>query len=319
MEEETDVDVAPPNKAKEKPKERKVPRRDDELWKGILDDVFEDFLRYFIPNADELFDFSKKFSFLDKEFNRLFSPEKNAFGVRFVDKLVKVHLKDGKSKFILAHVEVQGNSSHEEFGLRMFCYWYRARDRHNVSITAFAVLIDDSKNYHPKMYKEEYLGTRLTYEFNTYKLLDQDEEKLRADPNPFAVVVLTVFLALKNKTINDDESLKQIKLDLTAELMKRKLGHAKRTKIMAFIAYYVNFVNPKMMIKFEKEVEQLTGSTTPMGVKEILLDRRKKEGIEQGRHEEALEIARELKKEGLKIEFIAKTTKLSVEEIEALV
>lgn len=41
-------------------------------------------------------------------------------------------------------------------------------------------------------------------------------------------------------------------------------------------------------------------------------------GRQDGRHEEALEIARELKKEGLSIEFIAKTTKLSVKEIEAL-
>jgi hypothetical protein len=38
----------------------------------------------------------------------------------------------------------------------------------------------------------------------------------------------------------------------------------------------------------------------------------------KGRHEEALAIARELKKEGLAVDFIAKTTKLSVEEIEKL-
>ena len=118
------------------------------------------------------------------------------------------------------------------------------------------------------------MGTRLSYEFNTYKLLDQDEEELRADPNPFAVVALTVLKALKNKNVTDGK-LKQIKLELTNELMKRKLGHAKHEKIMAFIAYYVNFENPTMMIKFEKEVEQLTGRSTPMGVKEILLDQRK--------------------------------------------
>jgi len=41
-------------------------------------------------------------------------------------------------------------------------------------------------------------------------------------------------------------------------------------------------------------------------------------GMEKGRHEEALAIARELKKEGLTIEFIAKTTKLSIQEIEKL-
>ena len=44
----------------------------------------------------------------------------------------------------------------------------------------------------------------------------------------------------------------------------------------------------------------------------------KEDGIEKGRHEEALEIARELKKEGLAIEFIAKTTKLNIKEIQAL-
>ena len=41
-------------------------------------------------------------------------------------------------------------------------------------------------------------------------------------------------------------------------------------------------------------------------------------GIEKGKLEEAREIAHELKKEGLAIEFIAKTTKLSFEEIEKL-
>jgi len=38
----------------------------------------------------------------------------------------------------------------------------------------------------------------------------------------------------------------------------------------------------------------------------------------EGKLEEAIAIARELKKEGLAIEFIAKTTKLSIEEIEKL-
>ena len=59
-----------------------------------------------------------------------------------------------------------------------------------------------------------------------------------------------------------------------------------------------------------------------MGIEEFLLDNAKKEGklegIEKGEHNKAIAIARELKKEGLAIEFIAKTTKLSVEEIEKL-
>ncbi|TFF34119.1 Rpn family recombination-promoting nuclease/putative transposase [Mucilaginibacter psychrotolerans] len=40
--------------------------------------------------------------------------------------------------------------------------------------------------------------------------------------------------------------------------------------------------------------------------------------VKEAKHNEALDIARELKKEGLAIDFIAKTTKLAIEEIEKL-
>ncbi len=43
-----------------------------------------------------------------------------------------------------------------------------------------------------------------------------------------------------------------------------------------------------------------------------------REGVQKGEYIKALDIARELKKEGLAIEFIAKTTGLSIEEIEKL-
>jgi len=42
------------------------------------------------------------------------------------------------------------------------------------------------------------------------------------------------------------------------------------------------------------------------------------EGIEKGKLEEAREIAREMKKDGLLFEQISKFTKLSIEEIERL-
>lgn len=94
-------------------------------------------------------------------------------------------------------------------------------------------------------------------------------------------MALTVLMALKKKNIKD-AGLKKIKIDLTRELIKRKLNKVKHDKIMAFLAYYVNFEKQDMMRKFEEEVQQLTGRTTPMGVKEILLDRRERQGIEKG-------------------------------------
>ena len=80
-----------------------------------------------------------------------------------------------------------------------------------------------------------------------------------------------------------------------------------------------------MMIRFEEEVEQLTGRTTPMGVREILIDRAKNEGRQEERakaedekRELALEMARNFKNLGISIGDISKGTGLSPQEIEAL-
>ena len=47
-------------------------KRDDALWKGILEDLFDDFLRFYFPESVDLFDFNRKFVFLDKELEQLF-------------------------------------------------------------------------------------------------------------------------------------------------------------------------------------------------------------------------------------------------------
>jgi predicted transposase/invertase (TIGR01784 family) len=87
----------------------------------------------------------------------------------------------------------------------------------------------------------------------------------------------------------------------------------------------VNFENRKMMTLFEKEVEKLTGRTTPMGVKEILLNRAKEEGIEEGAQierakalQEKIEMAKTFKNLGVATTDIAKGTGLCIEEIEDL-
>jgi predicted transposase/invertase (TIGR01784 family) len=55
-----------------------------------------------------------------------------------------------------------------------------------------------------------------------------------------------------------------------------------------------------------------------MGIEEFLLDQAKKKGKEEGKHEEIIAIAREMKADGILIEQIAKFTKLSIEEIKKL-
>ncbi|HMP31519.1 MAG TPA: hypothetical protein PKD85_18095, partial [Saprospiraceae bacterium] len=66
-------------------------KRDDTLWKAILEDVFDDFLNFFYADAQNIFDFNKSFEFLDKELDDLF-PKEESESIKYVDKLVKVYL-----------------------------------------------------------------------------------------------------------------------------------------------------------------------------------------------------------------------------------
>lgn len=126
----------------------KLRSRDDLIWKAILEDVFDDFLRFFFPNADILFDMERGFEYLDKEFDSFFPQEENgAGGVRYVDKLVKVFLKNGDEKWISIHVEIQHQKGKEDFSTRMLRYWYLMKARYNVSITALAILIRKDYTY----------------------------------------------------------------------------------------------------------------------------------------------------------------------------
>ena len=51
---------------------------------------------------------------------------------------------------------------------------------------------------------------------------------------------------------------------------------------MNFLRYYVRFENPVVNLKFDKEVEILTGRSTTMGIEELLLERAKNQGLEEG-------------------------------------
>jgi predicted transposase YdaD len=303
-------------------------KRNDILWKATLEDLFDDFLRFFYPEADELFDLEKGFEYLDKELDQLFPPEADNYAPRYVDKLVKVFTKTGKEEWILIHVEVQGYTD-QDFARRMFQYYYRILDKYDKPITAFAIFADSNKSFHPKYYEREFLGTRVYYAFNTYKIIDQADEELEASNNPFAMAVLSAKLALSHSKL-DDQQLFDLAYNLARRLLTKQMPKEKIRKVMSFLRYYLHFENPQMFANFTKEITILTERKITMGIEEFLLDRAEKkgiekgiekgreEGIEKGRVESLRETALKMKKSGLDLNLIANITGLSVEEIEKL-
>lgn len=257
-------------------------RRDDQLWKAVVEDLFEDFLDFFFPGAARDFDLERGFEQLDKEFDELCPPEDSTAGARYLDKLVKVFLKDGRENYFLIHIEVQGQKDKEDFGERMFRYWYRVKDKYKVPVAALAILTDTNKGFHPTFYRERCLGTRLNYEFDTYKVLDQQEEALRANPNPFALVILATLQMLKNGK-GGDQHLLTVKRNLVREMLSRNLDRDRQRKLFNFINRVIRFKDPETERIFEQDIKQLTGRKTTMGIEEFLLEEARMEGEEKSK------------------------------------
>ncbi|WP_159467753.1 hypothetical protein [Dyadobacter sp. 3J3] len=253
--------------------------RDDTLWKGILENLCPDFLRFFFQDADKLLDIEKGFEFLDKELEQLF-PSEELDAPKFVDKLVKVFTKTGKEEWVLVHIEVQGYND-KDFAKRMFTYFYRILDKYGRPVTAIAIFTDRNKKYRPSVFEYKFLGTKNTFSFNTYKIIDQNEEFLAQNHNPFAIVILTILLALKRKKLND-ESLFNLKYLLAKNLLKRKIEKKKIDDLLIFLHQYVRFADSEFSIKFDKVIEELTENKRNMGIREMVLERAKKEGIQEG-------------------------------------
>jgi predicted transposase/invertase (TIGR01784 family) len=260
----------------------KLMHTNDSLWKGILEDVFDDFLRFFFKDADKLFDMGKGFKFLDKELEELFSEEEKIQSPMLVDKLIQVFTRNESEEFILVHVEVQGYSD-KVFAERMFNYYYRILYKYNKKITAISIFTDSNKNYHPQKYEHEFLGTEITYKFNTYKIIDQDEVELLQNNNPFAIIVLTVLLSLKAKARKlNDEDLLNLKFKITRNLLSRNIETEKVRGLMNFLRFYVRFANSGMNAKFDEEIYTITEKRKTMGIEEMLLDQAQKKGLEKG-------------------------------------
>lgn len=131
----------------------------DLLWKAILEDLFEDFLLFFFPDAEQVLDFSRGFEYLDKELEQIFPPNTNHHKPRYADKLVKVYRHNGQEEWVLIHIEVQGYYD-KAFAKRMYQYYNRIWDKYDKEITAIAIFTDDNPRYHPKRYEALFMGTR---------------------------------------------------------------------------------------------------------------------------------------------------------------
>lgn len=273
-------------KPKRKPRQR---RQNDILWKGILERVFEDLLRFVFPRAETIFDLERGVEFLEKELGAISPRPGKKADTRFVDKLVKVYQRDGSEEWVLVHVEVQA-ADDKEFALRMFRYYARLFVRFECPLTAIAIFTGKDGKKLPGMYIRKYEGAEVMYKYNTLCILDYTDRSLAMNRNPFALVMLAAKKALlRGKDL--DTILMREKLAIARMLIKRGYSKEKTDGILSFLHNYVLFKKPESNRIFEEEIDRLTGKTNTMDiieqVKQMRLEEARKEGRKEGRNEAA--------------------------------
>lgn len=296
--------------------ERRPRKKNDALLKGAFEEWFPEFLRFLYTNADDLFDFNQKLVFMDKELLAIIPDRERNSDKRIADLLVKVHMKDGTEKYILINTELEGGSD-RDFAKRIYQYHYRIWDRYNISVATVAVFTGDRNQNKPKEYRHQILDTTISFRYRAYHIFDHAEEELLAMDNPFSLVVLACQKSLLEGKVPDEE-LGNERLIIARALIAHRYD---RDRILSFLVFLKNFIyieNERINRIFDTEVEKLSGGTIDMGIIETVKQQERNKGKREGKREEAIVIAREMKKDGLPISQIAKFTKLSVKEIEKL-
>lgn len=243
-------------------------RKNDILWKGILEEVFDDLLRFIFPEADQHVDMKRGFDFLDKELSEMYPEPDKASETKFVDKLIKVHRLDGGEEWFLAHIEVQGYPD-KTFAERMFRYFTGQKGK-------------DMPNCHTY----SFLGTSLVYKYNTCCITDYIDEELMSSNNPFAFVVLAAKTALLMEKIPEAELMKR-KLLIARLLYKKGIFSKKKiADVLTFLNNYIVFEDPEINSNFKQQFDQITGKTNTMGIMEQVAEMRAEEARELTRTEE---------------------------------
>ena len=126
-----------------------------------------------------------------------------------------------------------------------------------------------------------------------------------------------VAAALLSKMGYTKEEKVQVKMEFLRTMVKMELNPARTRFITGFFEQYLTLDSEEE----EKLMREISQSENPEEFTELPIsweERGIRKGIEQGVEKAKKEIALEMLKEGLSIEFIAKVTHIAQEEIEEL-
>ena len=277
----------------------------DSPWKEALDLFFEAFLELSFPQAHADIDWGQGWESLENELQKI-APEAET-GRRYVDKLVKVWLKNGHQQWLLIHVEVQ-MTDEAGFRARMYVYHCRLVASYNErEVVSLAVLADDNPRWRPDSFVYQRWGMEVAFRFPAVKLLDYAERRaeLEESDSPFAAVVLAHLDT--QETRQDLRQRKDRKFRLVRRLRERGWDAERVRQLFNLIDWLMEL--PKdLKIEFREQVRRYEEEKHMPFIntfEELGMERGLNQGLSQGRLEDIEAI--------LEIRFPAATGRLMSE------
>jgi Putative transposase, YhgA-like. len=291
----------------------------DAAWKSILEAFEKEIVELLFPEIFKDIAWEFGTDSLDNELQEIqkeiFDKENNEKVIS--DKIIKVRLKDKKSKILFIHVEVQSYTSENEvFGERMFRYFYRIWDKFRYKyqdkseIVAAAIYTYKGERGKAKRYVYKLPDIEkeiLIYNFKTIDVEKIQLEKI-SEKNPLKLVFKMALSLLETNTT--DEDIYEAKIKLAEELKGYdKVKNNDQIKALVdFLEYLFLIQNPELEKKYE-EYKKISGGAFKMSIDEI----RKLHYKEEGEERKATVAARNMLAKGIDIETIAQLLEVELE------
>jgi hypothetical protein len=207
----------------------------DSAWKELLSEYLDAFMAFFFPAAYADIDWTRKYESLDKELAQL-RPANEARKI-FADKLFKVWLRNGKSVWLLIHIEIQGRA-HRGFSKRVFQYNYRILEARKVEVVSFVILTGERPGQTGR-YATNRWGCALQFDFPAVRVIDFADrwDELEQSPSPFAVAVQAQLKA--HGTKGDNAQRYEWKKNLIFGLYRRGFKREEIVNLLKFMDWVV--------------------------------------------------------------------------------
>jgi predicted transposase/invertase (TIGR01784 family) len=291
----------------------------DGFWKDLIERFFYPLLKRALPELYEEADKSVAPRFLDKEFRDILntSDPKIHTSPHFADYVAEVPLENGSAEWVITHIESQrrggGNLAERMSIYRSLIFVHYQREP-----AALAIIADKRPTNEPKFYSHSRYGTRSVYEYNMLELLELDDDELLASDNPIDIVLYAAKFAMKTK----EESRKFNFLRKAVSLLNdRGWSMEEKRDLLLFLERIVNMRDETLITQYREILEQESREGKAMYIPLIMRDSAaeiEQRGIEKGREEGRLEVARKLLARGISPDIIVESAGVSLDQVRGL-